>query len=178
MWFSIRGLVLSRELDIPPPILKENADEYFELLANEKDADRWIEKYSIDTYTSIDNTNKQMSDKKYSIEDPKINQYPLLKNITAKRIFLTVPIRLWFSKAYKSKSDPLDRHYHEFEPWQFDWLLEKSGWKIIKKEYWKNPSSKIGFRPLLRRFTNRYYAVYAERSKENYTNYYKGVLNL
>ncbi len=81
LWFSIRGLVLSRELDIPPPILKENADEYFELLANEKDADRWIEKYSIDTYPSIDNRNKQMSDKKYSIEDPKINQYPLLKNI-------------------------------------------------------------------------------------------------
>ena len=73
--------MLSRELDIPPPVLKENADEYFELLAKEKDADRWIEKYSIDTYPSIDNTNKQMSDKKYSIKDPEINQYPLLKKI-------------------------------------------------------------------------------------------------
>ena len=40
-------------------------------------------------------------------------------------------------KAYKSKTDPLDRHYHEFEPWQFDWLLEKSGWKIIKEDIGK-----------------------------------------
>jgi hypothetical protein len=114
----------------------------------------------------------------FEIIEHLVSPYPLLKNIKAKRIFLTVPIKLWFSKAYKSETDPFDRHYHEFEPWQFDWLLEKSGWKIIKKEYWKNPSNKIGFRPLLRRFTNRYYAVYAERSKENYTNYYKGVLNL
>ena len=81
LWFSIRGLVLSRELDIPPPILKENADEYFELLAKEKDADRWIEKYSIDTYPSIDNTNKQMSDKKYSIKDPEVKKNTFLENI-------------------------------------------------------------------------------------------------
>jgi hypothetical protein len=27
-----------------------------------------------------------------------------------------------------------DRHYHEFEDWQFDWLLEKSNWKIEKKK--------------------------------------------
>tara|TARA_Y100001970_G_C13829148_1_gene648833 strand:- start:56 stop:616 length:561 start_codon:yes stop_codon:yes gene_type:complete len=114
----------------------------------------------------------------FEIIEHLISPYPMLKTIKAKRIFLTVPIKLWFSKAYKSKTDPRDRHYHEFEPWQFDWLLEKSGWKIIKKEYWKNPSKKIGFRPLLRNFTNRYYAVYAERSMENYTNYYKGVLNL
>jgi hypothetical protein len=114
----------------------------------------------------------------FEIIEHLVSPYPLLKNIKAKRIFLTVPIKLWFSKAYKSETDPFDRHYHEFEPWQFDWLLEKSGWKIIKKEYWKNPSNKIGVRPFLRRFTNRYYAVYAERSKESYTNYYKGVLNL
>ena len=68
-------------LDIPPPVLKENADEYFELLAKEKDADRWIEKYSIDAYPSIDNSNEQMRDKKYSIKNPIINEYPLLKNI-------------------------------------------------------------------------------------------------
>ena len=114
----------------------------------------------------------------FEILEHLVSPYPLLKNIKANRILLTVPIKLWFAKAYKSKTDPLDRHYHEFEPWQFDWLLEKSGWKIIKKEYWKNPSKKFGIRPLLRKFTNRYYAVYAERSKESYTNYYKGVLNL
>ena len=49
--------MLSEGLDIPPPVLKENADEYFELLAKEEEADKWIEKYSIDTYPNIDNTN-------------------------------------------------------------------------------------------------------------------------
>ena len=89
-----------------------------------------------------------------------------------------MPLKLWFANAYKSKTDSRDRHYHEFEAWQFDWLLEKSGWSVKKKEFWKNPSLKLGLRPLLRNFTNRYYAVYAEKSTENYTNYYKGVLNL
>ena len=114
----------------------------------------------------------------FEILEHLVSPYPLLKNIKAKRILLTVPIKMWFAKAYRSKTDSFDRHYHEFEPWQFDWLLEKSGWKIIRKEFWKNPSNKIGIRPLLRNFTNRYYAVYAERSKTEYTNYYKGVLNL
>ena len=114
----------------------------------------------------------------FEILEHLVSPFPLLKNLNCKKIFVTVPMNLWFSKAYRSKTDPLDRHYHEFEPWQFNWLLEKSGWKIIKKEFWKNPSKKIGFRPILRNLTNRYYAVYAERSKENYTNYYRGILNL
>ena len=53
------------------------------------------------------------------------------------------------------------------------------------KEKWTNPSFKLGLRPLLRNFHNRYYAVYAERdkagswpNKDSYTNYYRGVLNL
>jgi hypothetical protein len=32
-----------------------------------------------------------------------------------------------------------DRHYHEFEDWQLDWLLEKTGWKIIDSQKWTNP---------------------------------------
>ena len=73
--------MLGEGLDIPPPVLKENADEYFELLAKEEEADKWIEKYSIDTYPNIDNTNKQMSDKKYSIKDPEIYGNDLLKRV-------------------------------------------------------------------------------------------------
>ena len=56
------------------------------------------------------------------------------------------------------------RHYHEFEDWQFDWLLEKSNWEIEKKEKWTSPIKKIGFRPILRKFTPRYYIVYATKS--------------
>ena len=83
----------------------------------------------------------------FEILEHLVSPYPLLKNLPVNRIFLTVPVNLWFAKAYKSKTDPFDRHYHEFEPWQFDMLLEKAGWKIIKKEFWKNPSFKLGLRP-------------------------------
>ena len=87
----------------------------------------------------------------------------ILRDIQAPKLVATVPLDLWFSKAYQNKNDEWDRHYHEFEDWQFDWLLEKAGWNIIKKEKWTNPVNKIGIRPILRRFTPRYYAVYAER---------------
>ena len=121
----------------------------------------------------------------FEILEHLVSPYPLLSSLNAKRLFITVPLNLWFSKAYRSKTDERDRHFHEFEEWQFDWLLEKAGWKIIKKEKWTNPSFKLGLRPLLRNFHNRYYAVYAERdkagswpNKDSYTNYYRGVLNL
>lgn len=87
----------------------------------------------------------------------------LLKEIKANKLVASIPMRLWFSTAYRSKTDPWDRHYHEFEDWQFDWLLEKAGWKIVDRAKWTNPVKKFGLRPLLRRFTNRYYIVYAER---------------
>jgi len=87
----------------------------------------------------------------------------VLKEIEALKLIATIPLNLWFAKAYRSKTDDWDRHYHEFEDWQFDWLLEKSDWKIRKKEKWTSPIRKIGFRPILRKFTPRYYAVYAEK---------------
>ena len=99
----------------------------------------------------------------FEILEHLVSPYPLLKNLRCKKLFVTVPLRLWFSSAYRNKNDIRDSHYHEFEDWQFDWLLEKSGWKIIKKEYWTNPINKIGLRPFLRLFVKRYYAVYAER---------------
>ncbi len=80
-----------------------------------------------------------------------------------KKLLASVPLRLWFSTAYRSKTDPWDRHYHEFEDWQFDWLMEKSGWEIKDSIQWAHPVKKIGLRPLLRTFTPRYYLIYAER---------------
>ncbi|MGB5646808.1 methyltransferase [Muriicola sp.] len=87
----------------------------------------------------------------------------VLSKLRAEKLVASVPLRLWFSPAYRSKTDKWDRHYHEFESWQFDWLLEKAGWKIIDHTKWTNPVNKIGIRPFLRRFTPRYYIVYAER---------------
>ncbi len=87
----------------------------------------------------------------------------VLKAIRAPVLLATVPLRLWFAPAYRSASDPWDRHFHEFEDWQFDWLLEKAGWEIQSTRKWTSRIHQIGFRPLLRRFTPRYYAVHATR---------------
>ncbi|HEY4540576.1 MAG TPA: methyltransferase [Faecalibacter sp.] len=95
-----------------------------------------------------------------------VNPMEVLRNLPGDKLLATVPMRLWFSSAYKSKTDPRDVHYHEFEDWQFDMLLEKAGWKIIHRHKWTHGSNKIGFRPLLRKITPRYYAVYAERNNE------------
>ncbi len=92
--------------------------------------------------------------------------FNVLKEIKADKLVASIPLRLWFAPAYKSKTDVWDRHYHEFEDWQFDWLLEKSGWQIKDKAKWTNPVNKIGIRPLLRKFAPRYYIVYAERKSK------------
>lgn len=99
----------------------------------------------------------------FEIFEHLLSPYTVLKNIKANKLVTSIPLKLWFSTAYRSKTDIWDRHYHEFEDWQFDWLLEKTGWKIIDSKKWTNPTKKIGIRPFLRWFTPRYYIVYAER---------------
>lgn len=99
----------------------------------------------------------------FEIFEHLISPFNVLKEIKAKKLVASVPLKLWFASAYRSKTDEWDRHYHEFEDWQFDWLLEKTGWRIVKTEKFTNPVKKFGIRPLLRRITPRYYLVYAER---------------
>ncbi len=99
----------------------------------------------------------------FEIFEHLVAPYNILKEIKARKLVASIPLNLWFAKAYRSSSDKWDRHYHEFEDWQFDWLLEKAGWKIKARDKWTNPVNKIGFRPILRLFTPRYYIVYAER---------------
>ena len=89
--------------------------------------------------------------------------FNVLRDIKSDKLVASIPLKLWFSPAYQNKNDKWDRHYHEFEDWQFDWLLEKSGWVIKRREKFTHPVKKIGFRPLLRLFTPRYYLIYAER---------------
>lgn len=102
----------------------------------------------------------------FEIFEHLVAPFNALRVIQASRLVASIPLRLWFSPAYRSKTDLWDRHYHEFEDWQFDWLLEKAGWKIKAREKWTNPVKKIGLRPLLRSFTPRYYIVYAERIQQ------------
>ena len=99
----------------------------------------------------------------FEIFEHLVAPFNVLSAIKADKLVASIPMRLWFATAYRSKTDPWDRHYHEFEDWQFDWLLDKAGWKIVDRVKWTNPTKKIGIRPLLRYFTNRYYLVYAER---------------
>ncbi len=101
----------------------------------------------------------------FEIFEHLLNPYTVLENVKCDKLLISIPLRLWFSPAYRSKTDKWDRHYHEFEDWQLDWLLEKTGWQIIDSEKFTHPVKKIGFRPLLRAFTNRYYIVYAEKIK-------------
>lgn len=102
----------------------------------------------------------------FEIFEHLLNPYTVLKNCKAKTVVISVPLRLWFAPAYRNKKEVWDQHYHEFEDWQLDWLLDKTGYQIVAREKWAHPVKKIGFRPLLRTFTPRYYLVVAHK-KEN-----------
>jgi hypothetical protein len=110
-----------------------------------------VKEYKVDAVTA------------FEIFEHMITPFSVLRELDSPKLITTIPLNLWFAKAYRSKTDMWDRHYHEFEDWQFDWLLEKSGWEIKETKKWTNPVKKIGFRPILRLFTPRYYAVYAEK---------------
>ena len=101
----------------------------------------------------------------FEIFEHLLNPFTILNAIKSDKIIISIPLRLWFSPAYRSKTDMWDRHYHEFEDWQLDWLLEKTGWKILDRAKFTNPVNKIGIRPILRKFTPRYYIIIAERKK-------------
>lgn len=144
------------DLGVPNPFSKiMEANDYKVINTNGEDIDEnqtalHREKYEVFTA--------------FEIFEHLLNPYAVLKNVKADKILISIPLRLWFSPAYRSKTDMWDRHYHEFEDWQLDWLLEKTGFKIIDRVKFTHPVKKIGFRPLLRFFTPRYYLIYAERS--------------
>jgi hypothetical protein len=110
-----------------------------------------VKNYEVDAVTS------------FEVFEHLLAPFNVLNAIKANKLITTVPLKLWFAKAYRNKNDEWDQHFHEFEDWQFDWLLEKSGWKIRNTEKWTSPINKIGFRPILRNYVPRFYAVYAER---------------
>lgn len=117
----------------------------------------------------VDNDQTALQTENYSvftafeIFEHLLNPYTVLQNVKADKVLISIPLRLWFSPAYRSKTDMWDRHYHEFEDWQLDWLLEKAGYTIVDRMKFTHPVKKLGLRPLLRYITPRYYLVYAER---------------
>lgn len=117
----------------------------------------------LDLDTSAAKTSEAEVVTAFEIFEHLVAPFNVLRDIKSDKLVASVPLRLWFAPAYKSKTDKWDRHFHEFEDWQFDWLLEKAGWEIKDRKKWSHPIKKIGLRPLLRSFTPRYYIVYAER---------------
>ncbi len=102
----------------------------------------------------------------FEILEHLVSPFPLLYSIKAPKLVASVPLKLWFAKAYWNENDPFDRHYHEFETKQFNMLLDKAGWNILNSEKWIICSfNKIGIRPMLRNIIPRYYIVYCERNK-------------
>ena len=108
-----------------------------------------VKKYDVDAVTA------------FEIFEHLVAPFNVLREITSAKLITTIPLNLWFAKAYQSKEEEWDRHFHEFEDWQFDWLLKKAGWQIEQTRKWTSPINQIGFRPILRKYTPRYYAVYA-----------------
>jgi len=147
------------DLGVPNPFSKIMTDNGYEVV-NTKGED-------------LDNDQTALQTENYGvftafeIFEHLLNPYTVLQNVECDKVLISIPMRLWFQSAYKSKTDKWDRHYHEFEDWQLDWLLEKTGFKIIDSVQFTHPVKKIGFRPILRFFTPRYYLVYAEREKNN-----------
>ncbi len=117
----------------------------------------------LDVDTSIVKTNDFDVISAFQIFEHMVAPFNILKDIKADKLVASIPLKLWYASAYKSNTDEWDRHYHEFEDWQFNWLLEKSGWEIKKSVKFTSPVNKFGIRPILRRFTPRFYLVYAER---------------
>ncbi len=135
-------------------IMEENGYTVINTLGEDLDLlPEIVKKYTVDAVTA------------FEIFEHLLAPFNVLRKIESTKLIATVPLNLWFAKAYRSKTDPWDRHYHEFEDWQFDWLLEKASWEIKESEKWTSPTNNIGFGPILRTFTPRYYAVYAEKKK-------------
>lgn len=100
----------------------------------------------------------------FEIFEHLLSPYELLKSIKAPELVGSIPLNVWFAPPHRNPNDPRDRHYHEFYPWQFDWLLEKTGWEIVRSETWASPDRlRPGIRPLLRFIWPSYYFFHARR---------------
>lgn len=146
------------DLGVPNPFSKIMEANHFKVINTKgEDVDFNQEQLQKENYTVFT---------AFEIFEHLLNPFTVLQQVKADKVLISVPLRLWFSAAYRSKTDMWDRHYHEFEDWQLDWLLEKTGYKIIDRVKFTHPVKKLGIRPLFRWFTPRYYLVYAEKIKK------------
>ncbi len=102
----------------------------------------------------------------FQIFEHMLAPFNILREMKTKQIVTSVPLNMWFAEAYWHPTDVWDRHYHDFEPKQFDMLLDRTGWEIIDSDKWENAGPINGIRPLLRRFAKRHYIVHAKRKAD------------
>ena len=91
----------------------------------------------------------------FEIFEHLLNPFTILENVKCDKLLISIPLRLWFSPAYRSKTDMWDRHYHEFEDWQLDWLLEKTGWKITDQTKIYKSGKKVWFQTIFKIFHSK-----------------------
>ncbi|HZJ20089.1 MAG TPA: methyltransferase [Pricia sp.] len=75
-------------------------------------------------FTSVQNSSAEVATA-FEIFEHLLAPFNVLREIKTNKLVASIPLKLWFSPAYQSKTDIWDRHYHEFEDWQFDWLRRK-----------------------------------------------------
>lgn len=131
-------------------------------------------KYNVQHFSNEVNLNDNFKEANHGIDydvltsfevfEHLFNPYEILRDTKAKQLFCSVPLKYWFREAYWNENDDFDKHFHEFESKQFDFMLKKAGWEIKEsfkvKSYQRIPK---GIRPFLQNFWPRYYFVYAER---------------
>ena len=62
----------------------------------------------------------------FEILEHMLAPFNILKNTKANKLVASIPLKLWFASAYWNDENDWDKHYHEFEVKQFNFLLEKS----------------------------------------------------
>ena len=66
----------------------------------------------LDTHFSVVNDSKYEVVTAFEILEHLVSPYPLLEAIKARKLIASIPLKLWFASAYRSKTDPRDRDYH------------------------------------------------------------------
>lgn len=108
---------------------------------------------------------KQVVEKSFCITSFEVfehlyNLFPVLQVLRECDLPLiaSVPLRFPFSKQYWT-DDYFDRHYNEFEPKQFRWILKEARFKITHEEMWKLEFNMKGIRPFIKSFYPIWMAV-------------------
>ena len=71
----------------------------------------------------------------FEIFEHMLAPFNILRELKTDKLVASIPMKLWFASAYLG-SEYWDKHYHEFEKKQLDFLLKQIGWKIVDSETW------------------------------------------